>query len=1570
MRATASSASDSLERRIADLSPGRRECLGMLLGAREAVPSSKIARHEQAGFREVSFAQERMWILDRLMPGSPLYNETVLIRLGRRANRDVIERSLNEIVRRHEALRTTFLGIDDHLVQVIAQELTIAVPLIDLSALPKQERRAEIDRLASEDGRRLFDLARGPLVRAVLLRAGEESALVVTLHHIVCDGWSLRVLVRELATIEKASSAGTPSPLVELPVQYADFAEWQRQSLRGQPLDRELEYWKKQLSDLHLLQLPCDRVRPALPSLEGERLSIRLGEELVGKLNALARSEGATLFMTLLAAFQVLLHRYSGQDDIAVGVPIANRTIRETEGLIGFFANTLVVRTDLSGNPTFRELLARVRKTAVEAYDHREVPFERLVEELAPERDLSRNPLFQVAFQLFSAPSWEAAEPEGLPELRHVNLGTAKVDLRLDLTEGASDVEGFLEYSTALWNAETMARMREHYRVLVEAIAADPDRPVSRLPLLPDGERCLLFGWSGGGVRRNEACIHELFERGVARTPEAPAVIWENSEWSFADVNRRANQLAHYLIGLGVGRETIVGVCTGRSPETMVTLLGVLKAGGAYLPLDPDYPRARLQLMLWDAAPPVLIAEKRWSERVAGHRGQVVCLEAERDAIARESCENPRRESRPQDLAYLIYTSGSTGRPKGVLVEHGGAANVAAEQVRRLGIGPGDRVLQFAPLGFDASIFEMLMTLVGGATLLVAQPEKLLPGPPLLQTLRASKTSVVTLPPSSLAVLPREPIPALRVLNLAGEAAPATLVSDWSGGRQLFNLYGPTECSIWTTVAELDGGDQPHIGRPIEGAEVHVLDSELEPVPVGVPGELYVGGVGVARGYLNQPELTALKFIPNPFSGEPGARLYGTGDRVRYRGDGNLEFLGRMDEQVKVRGSRIEPAEIEAALAEHPAVRENVVVAREDAPGDKRLVAYVVRNADYQRGPEDHPATARDREQVERWRTTRDERCEMNAALPDPTFNIIGWNSSYTGQPIPAEEMREQVEATVERISALGPRRVLEIGCGTGLLLFRLAPSCSRYCATDFSPAALDYVKRHMGTQLPQVELRQAAADDFSFLEAGSFDVVLLNSVVQYFPGMAYLERVLSGAVQAVRPGGYVFVGDVRSLGLWEAFHTSVELSRASAGARREEVRERVARRLRQEQELVVEPGLFEGLPATPHGVVAVEAQLKRGRSPNELNRFRYDVVLQVGAAEREPAFEELAWAEVGSVAALAEALKKRRPAALVVRGVPNARVQEAVEAVAWLRARVGVATVGEWRAQRAQPTERGVEPEAIWELEAVTGYEAHLGWSDVGGEGRFDALLRQRNGRSSPVAAGWQRGRRATLPPSQLTNDPQRSEGAHRLVSALREYLRERLPDYMVPSAIVLLDALPLTPNGKVDRRNLPSPEGRRVELECGFVAPRTQLEQQIARVWQEVLGVETVGVHDNFFDLGGHSLSMVRVHGRLCEALKADLSVTDLFRYPTVSSLATFLSPGAAGHALGPVEERAGKQRNFMHRRARGERRNIAPQTTSDASGLEGNSDQVVMHGRLHPAQVSRLRKVGWKWRSFRDG
>jgi amino acid adenylation domain-containing protein len=894
----------------------------------------------------LSFAQERLWFIDRLEGGSASYNLADALRLRGSLDVDALERALGEIVRRHESLRTVFSEADGSPVQVIAPFGGFALSIDDLSGLGEADRETEVRRRAREDAARPFDLTQGPLFRAALLRlADEEHVLLLCIHHIVSDGWSSGVLFRELSALYAAFARGDADPLPELPVQYADYAVWQREQLQGEMLDRQVGYWKERMAGAPaLLELPADRPRPPVQSHRGAREVFGLPRGLLDRLQALGRSEGATLYMVMLSAFQLLLSKYSGSEDIVVGSPIAGRTRREVEELIGFFANTLVLRTDLGGDPTFRELLGRVREGTLGAYEHQEVPFERLVAELRPERSLSHAPLFQVMFILQNADR----SGSGLAGLRMEGVAAESETTRFDLALTAVPHDGgigcLLEYSTDLFDRSTIQRMLGHLERVLEEAATDADVRVSELELLSAEERTLVVdAWN-----RTEAeypadrCIHELFEAQAARAPDAAAIRFAGAALTYAELDERANRLANHLRRRGVGPETRVGICLERGTELVVAILGVLKAGGAWVPLDPAYPAERLAFMLADSGAPLLLTRGPLAEGLPPHAAEVVRLDAERERIEAESARAPAAGVLPDNLAYVIYTSGSTGRPKGVLVPHRGLANVARGHAHDLGVEAGDRVLQFASPSFDASVFELVMALAAGATLVLGTRETLAPGPDLLRLLHDEAVTVATLPPSALAVLPPGELPALRTLMTAGEACPAELVDRWAPERRFFNLYGPTEATIWSaTAACAPGGGRPPIGRPVANTRAYVLDTRGAPVPVGIPGELYVGGAGVTRGYAGRPGLTAERFVPDPF-GVPGSRLYRTGDRVRWLARGELEFLGRVDAQVKVRGFRIEPGEIEGALRRMEGVADCVVVAREDVPGETRLVAYVV----------------------------------------------------------------------------------------------------------------------------------------------------------------------------------------------------------------------------------------------------------------------------------------------------------------------------------------------------------------------------------------------------------------------------------------------------------------------------------------------------------------------------------------------------------------------------------------------------------------------------------------------------
>ena len=906
-----------------------------------------------------SFAQQRLWFLNQLAPGNPFYNVSTALCLTGSLDLRSLEQTFNEIVQRHETLRTTFAMFEGELVQIIAPILTVSLPTIDLQNLSQNQQETAALQLATDAAQRPFDLAAGPLFKVTLLQLSEtEHILLLNLHHIVADGWSIGVLIRELGMLYTAFVKNERSHLPALPVQYADFAEWQHQWLQGEVLETQLAYWRQQLNGITALNLPTDRQRPAVPSYRGAKQLIALSPALTASLKSLSQQESATLFITLLAAFQTLLYRYTGQVDIAVGTPIANRNQSEIEALIGFFVNSLVLRADLSENPTFRELLHRVKNVAIAAYAHQDLPFEKLVEELHPDRELSRNPLFQVSFSLQNTPV-AALELPGIA-LRAIDFdaGTAKLDLECHLWEDAGSIQGQFVYSTDLFDSATIARMAGHFQTLLEAIVANSQQHLSDLALLTAPEyQQLLIDWND--TQRDypqNQCFHQLFEERVALTPDAVAAVFENQQLTYRQLNSRANQLAHYLQQLGAAPEVLVGLCVERSLDAIVGLLGIIKAGAAYLPLDPTYPQERLNFMLEDAQVSILVTQQHLVKKLIQPESSgvfsIVCLDSDREIIAQQSSQNPTTNIIAQNLAYVIYTSGSTGKPKGVLIEHRGLYNLALAQIEAFNLNSNHRILQFASLSFDASIFEIVMALGTGATLYCALKESLLPGQTLIQFLQDNAITHATFPPSLLAVLPNAELPALQTIVCAGESCSPDVVKRWASGRRFFNAYGPTEATVWSSLAEIGDSlrdsfasrQKPPIGRPIANTQLYILDENLQPVPVGIPGELYIGGSGLARGYLNRPELTAQRFIANPFSQKAGERIYKTGDLARYFPDGNIEFLGRTDEQVKIRGYRIELGEIEALLIQHPAVKEIVVVAEDNLSGNKRLVAYVVPN--------------------------------------------------------------------------------------------------------------------------------------------------------------------------------------------------------------------------------------------------------------------------------------------------------------------------------------------------------------------------------------------------------------------------------------------------------------------------------------------------------------------------------------------------------------------------------------------------------------------------------------------------
>jgi amino acid adenylation domain-containing protein len=936
---------ETIASRLAELPPEKRQLFDKLLGHDSSAPTrpASIPRRMDRTTAPLSDGQRRLWFLDQMMPGTAFYNVSAAVRIMSALNIQVLRASINEIVRRHEILRTSFTAEQGEPVQVIAAQMELTVPVVDLRALAQSDREVEALRLAREEAQRPFDLARTPLIRVAVAQLGSaEWLLLVTMHHIVSDSRSMQLFFQELNAVYPALLMGKASPLPELPVQYGDFAKWQRELLQGPTFAAQIAYWREQLRDVPPLQLPMDHPRPPIQSFRGDHYPVDLKPPLTSEFRRFSKKEGVTVFITALGVFMALLRRYSMQDDLAVGVPITTRNRSELAELMGFFVNTLVIRGDHSGEPSFRELIGRIRESVLGAFVHQDVPFEKLVEELQPVRDLSHNPLFQVAFQLQTMDRPADSPPGSAVRFLNIETGTAKFDLYLELWDTGDTIQGTFEFNTDLFDRPTVERMARHFAFLSEMVLRDPDRPLLETCLLSDAERELLVnGWNNTSAPfPSERCVHELFEAQAARLPEEPALIFGDQIISYKELNERANQLARYLRERGVMVESRVGLCVRRCPEMVIGFLGILKAGAACLPLDPEYPQERIAFMIEDARVALIIVDQYHAAALGSAKTAVVFLDWERLQLSSLSVGNLTPESGPQSLAYVIYTSGSTGNPKGVAVEHRGLCNVAQAQREMFKVGPKSRVLQFASLSFDASVFEIVMALLSGAALCLGKKEELLPGPPLSDFLRRHAVTFVTLPPSALAVMTEGDLPALETITVAGEECPAELVRKWGERHRFFNLYGPTEATIWATASLCVEGDRkPSIGRPIPNVRIHLLDSHRHPVWVGVPGEIYIGGMGVARGYLNRPELTAERFIADPFVA--GGRLYRSGDLGRYRADGNIEFLGRIDHQIKIRGYRIEPGEIEAALSAHHGVAESVVMSREDHPGDRRLVAYI-----------------------------------------------------------------------------------------------------------------------------------------------------------------------------------------------------------------------------------------------------------------------------------------------------------------------------------------------------------------------------------------------------------------------------------------------------------------------------------------------------------------------------------------------------------------------------------------------------------------------------------------------------
>ena len=1458
----------------------------------EAQPQSQvIPRIARDGHLPLSFAQQMLWFMGQMEGASETYHMPLALRLKGALDSSALHRALDRILVRHEALRTTFSLRDGEPVQRIGGIEDGHFLLIDHDLRHHPDAKAELDRLIELETGTSFDFENGPMIRGRLIKLSDtEHVLLITMHHIASDGWSVGLLCHELSVLYAAFLRGQEDPLPEFSIQYADYSVWHRQWVKGDLVKQQADYWKTTLAGTPaLLELPTDHPRPAAQDYNGAYEELVLDEQLTAGLREFSKRHRVTLFMTLMAAWAALLSRLSGQQDVVIGTPVANRGQKEVEGLIGFFANTLALRLDLSGSPTVRQLLEQTRARSLAALQHQDFPFEHVVDVIHPARNLAYTPLFQVMF------GWQefAQEHVELPGLETQPLllphRKAKFDLTILLQDEGDMITGFVEYATSLFEPGTINRYLRYFRTLLQGMMADDTVAIDRVPILPEFERHqLLFDWNDTTAEYPKSTsLSRLVEDQVERTPDAVAVVHGDRRLTYRELNEYANQLAFELRKNGAGPEQTVGLCVGRSTDMVVALLAIVKSGAAYLPLDPIFPRDRLAYMLQDSGTRLLVTEKNLRGVLPPFAGTTILLE---DQPWRA---NPNHsvavKVTPENLAYLIYTSGSTGKPKGVQIPRGALTNFLWSMREWLQLTERDRLLAVTTISFDIAGLEIWLPLLVGAQIVVASREDAADGNALRSLLDRHNITFLQATPVTWQLLFQAGWPGKADLRAicGGEAMPQEIAAQLIPVvERVWNLYGPTETTIWSTGFEVtESRPVIPIGRPIANTQVYILDGRKELVPVGVSGELYIGGDGLARGYLKNPDLTAEKFVADPFRGG-AARMYRTGDIARYRADGTIECLGRVDHQVKIHGHRIELGEIEHTLKGLPGIKQAVVIAREDTPGEKRLVAYLVADPDSKHFA-DPEAPGKITEQ---WMTLWDV-TYSNPAIPNRgTPSLAGWISSYTKQPIPAEAMQEQIASTCDRLLAFKPRQVLEIGCGTGLLLSRIAPSCERYVGTDFSHSVIQVLQDQIARQnVPNIELHELPANQLDAFARGSFDLVIVNSVVQYFPSIDYLVDFLDKAMAVVGHGGIIQLGDVRNLALLEAYHLSVQDFQSQGGMRVEEFAQNVRNRISKENELLIHPDLFEALKRRYPRLGHVTIQLKRGRIQSELTRFRYDVFLHLDAELKEKSAKEMDWLREGhSLSTIAEVLRNQQTDNLHVLNVPNDRVIEYVSALKLLDS-FAEQTVDALRkkAQNVSAEER-VDPEEFWVLGEKYGYITEVNWSTVPGKEAYcDVMFRREPVAFHPLSPST---RSSSLRPVSLggySNNPLKTALTLTVISEIRAALKVNLPDYMLPAAYVLIESFPLTPNGKLDRKALPAPEMNSVSPH-DYEAPVGPIEIKLASIWSDVLKLDRVGRRENFFGLGGDSIMSVRVVSR-AEREGIKLNVTAMIANQTIAELAS---------------------------------------------------------------------------------
>jgi len=1477
---------------------------------------------------EPSFAQRRLWIISQIEQGGAEYNMPMALKMSGDFRPEIAEAAIKQIIRRHESLRTVFEETENGPVQIINEQFSFALERFELTSLYGESLDNEIQTLVRNWANHEFDLCKDVMIKvgyaslpsegqntfdiqAQETQASEKQTaqwlLLFNMHHIASDGWSLGVVVSEFVKHYQALLNHQADPLPPLEVQYADYAYWQKSWLQGEVLEQQLSYWRQHLQGVPALHgVGLDFPRPKIKQHVGQKLTKRLPDALSHQLQKLALKQQVTLFMLLHAAVGLLISRHSNSDDVVLGTPMANRRNTQLEPLIGFFVNTLVlrIRTDFEG---FEQYLAHVRDINMQAQANQDLPFEYLVEHLQLPRSTAHTPLFQIIFKMDNFET----EDLSLPDLQFSSLEQreikAKFDLEITAKHSKDNIDLSWEYDTALFTESHIETLHQHLENLLNSIVVSPQAQLNKLTMLTEPEASYLLKTLNNTqvAWPQETQIQALFEQQAMENGQQTALVFREQVISYEQLNKEANRLAHYLREQGVGVDTLVGVCMERSVDMVVSLLAILKAGGAYVPMAPDYPVARLQYVLEDTGLKHLLIQSRLLSKLnLPETIQLTVIDEQRAEFQSYSDANLRElpEQHSGNLVYVIYTSGSTGQPKGVMLEHKALMNRIHWMQAEYQLQTVDRVLQKTPFSFDVSVWEFFWTLGYGATLVIAEPGGHKDPDYLNEVIAEQGITRLHFVPSMLNayLTPKSSrfAPQVKDVFCSGEALALDVVErafERAPHINLHNLYGPTEAAIDVSFFDCSRSQELKcvpIGKPIQNTQLLVLDQQLNLCPLGVTGELYIGGVGLARGYLNKAELTKERFIQNPYD-VAGERIYRTGDLARYLPTGDIEYIGRIDEQVKLRGFRIELGEIQSLLQQFPGVDDSLVLIQQSVEQHKYLNAYIQPTQQLL----NQSGVQHQHERVEQWQNvfddayTRDDSETKNTlenaiGKSDLAFesDLAGWNCSYRNQAIPSAEMLEWVDGTVQSIKELKPKRLLEIGVGTGLLLYRYGPYCEEVHATDISGQALDKLAagiRHH--QWQHVHLSQTEAHDLSAFHGMKFDTIVLNSVAQYFPGKEYFKEVLQQMLACLCDGGKIFLGDLRNLDLFSAFSASVAIFQAQDDSDAELVRQKALLSGYQEEELFFSPSFFARLADENEDISQVDILLKAGISSNEMMRYRYDVVLhkQSGAVSRVSQ-----WHQWQNLADFKHLLQQKQHSVFGISGMVNERITHDVAASVELNNKTCDITALQSAISMAQCP----DTENLRELASEAGYEMKMSWNQQF-LNRLDLIFFRKDCQVPPQIF-------AASPYLQKrdTNAPQLRSISQQLIPELKAWMSDHLPDFMLPSGYLLMDEFPKNSNGKIEKTSFP----RLLVADQGeYIAAQNDIEEAIQNIWQKLLNQDKVSVEANFFELGGDSILAIQAVSRAARQ-GWHFSVKDVLSTQTIRRLAKVVRLGSNVEAV----------------------------------------------------------------------